>query len=64
MKLRILRKYKKELACSPLEVRYGGSNQMKLVSYDTLQYFDEVTSEWLNVPIVMEGIDSHIQSKG
>ena len=38
MKLRILRKYSKQLDCHLMDVRYGGPNPMKIVNYDTLQY--------------------------
>jgi len=54
MKLRILRKYSKQLDCHPMDVRYGGPNPMKIVNYDTLQYFNEATSEWIDVPIIEE----------
>ncbi len=48
--LRVLRKISEEIACSPLETRFGGPNPMKTVISDTLQFFNGDT--WENVPIV------------
>jgi hypothetical protein len=53
MKLRVYRTWHWELNCSPLEVRYGGENPMKLVSSDTLQYLDE-DDVWKDVEVVEE----------
>jgi hypothetical protein len=52
--LRIFRRYTWELDCSPIEVCYGGSNPMKLVAYDELQYRGSgpQKDDWLPVPVV------------
>lgn len=60
LKLRIFRRWTWELACSPMEVRYGGTNPMKLVAHDELQYFHPTEyklgmvsdGEWRPVEIV------------
>ena len=41
LKLRIFRTFTWELACSPMEVRYGGTNPTKLVSRDELQFYGQ-----------------------
>lgn len=60
LKLRIFRSWTWELACSPMEVRYGGQNPMRMVSHDELQYFHPTEyklgmvsdGEWRPVEIV------------
>ncbi len=54
MKLRILRTWKWELSCSPMEIVHGGTNPKKLVSSDELQYQDELTGYWYPVEVFEE----------
>ena len=50
MKLRIYRTWTWQIACSPMEVIYGGPNPMKLVAHDQLQYF--CGDLWVDIEIV------------
>jgi hypothetical protein len=50
MKLRIYRQWTWELNYSPMEIRYGRSNPMKLVAYDELQYFYH--GKWYPIEVV------------
>jgi hypothetical protein len=57
MELRIYRTYTWELDCPRSEVKFGGTNPMKLVAHDELQYRGSchLKDDWLPLPIV-EGV--------
>jgi hypothetical protein len=55
MQLRIFRRFTWELDCPSSEVRFGGSNPMKLVAHDELQYaenYGSVNVIWKPVTVV------------
>lgn len=61
MELRIFRRWKWELDCSPYDVRFGGKNPMKLVAYDELQYRGSGAhkDDWLPLPVVEDAKPEH-----
>lgn len=63
--LRVFRTFTWELACSPDEVRYGGSNPVKLVAHDELQYRSRGAQKdhWISVPVVEAARPEHPQAK-
>jgi hypothetical protein len=52
LRLRIHRTYTWEIACSPMEVKYGGPNPMELVAHDQIQYQNPPDPVWNNVEVV------------
>ena len=66
MQLRIFRRFDWQIDCPISEVRMGGRNPMKLVSYDELQYaenYGSVNVVWKAVQIVEDEKPEHPAEK-
>ena len=63
MKLRILRKFIWVLNCPYPEMKMGGTNPYKLISNDTLQFFNKLMGFWEDVEIVEEEKPEHPNNK-